>query len=200
MKRNEHFNLNLLLIRTQEQHPVKAASSESDNDDDEDGFYVEGRLSLASREKTGSIHRPRAKITATQNDNEVDFNEQIITQRAEWRRQEGEGEPERWQTNTHANQRRLAYLLGADFTHKTANNDDVETKQVLTESGGGVLIVLFLPDADRETHSCPSWCLNADARWETVTTPIEWQFDPPPKVIKESFIFEPESLEESLFS
>ncbi|TNN39121.1 hypothetical protein EYF80_050716 [Liparis tanakae] len=200
VERNEHLNLNLLLMRTQEQHPAKAAASESDDDDDDDdGFYVEGRLSLASREKTGSIHRPRAEIKPTQNDNEVDFNEQIIAQRAEWRRREGEGEPERRQTNTHANQRRLAYLLGAHFTHKTGNNDDVETKQVLTESGGEVLIVLFLPDADGKSWSR---CLKADARWGTVTTAIEWQFDLPPmrKVMKESFIFESEGLKESLFS
>ncbi|XP_068430592.1 uncharacterized protein [Clinocottus analis] len=179
MKRNEHFNLNLLLKRTQKRLPFKAASDNDDDDDDDDGLHVERRLLL----KTGPTRRPPVEIKATQDANEVDLNEDIVTQRAE-----------RSQTNADANgnQRRLASILQASFTHETDNND-VETKQALAEAGGDVLITLFLPDTDGDAQTGPSSRLNTETI-KTSTTKVPR--DPPPgtNVMKECVTIDPESL------
>lgn len=197
-KKNEHLNLDeesLSQKSVQRQRSLKAASSVYG----EDGFYVERQRLLVSAQKTESINRSQYKI---RDDNKEDFSGKIITKQEEFGRPEGESESEQSHTNTveNGNQKRLASILQAGFTHKR-HNKGVDHKQMLTEVGEEVLIMLFLPDTERETQTEPSskakLLLNTDTGWKTGKIPIKELGDPPPvtKDIKENFIIEADNSE-----
>ncbi|XP_051268133.1 uncharacterized protein LOC127370259 [Dicentrarchus labrax] len=207
IKKNEHLNWKdepLLKKSVQRQQSLKDASGAYK----EDGNYIKRQRLLVSREKTGSINRPQYKMRGTQDDNKEDLSGKIIAKQAESRHPEGERETEKSHTNTieNGNQKRLAYILQADSTHK-ADNNDVDHKQMLTEVGEEVLIMVFLPDTEREAQTERKLILNTDTGWKTVNIPIKQLEDPPPmtEVMKENFNIETDNskcqcLTEILFS
>ncbi|XP_034753049.1 uncharacterized protein LOC117959827 [Etheostoma cragini] len=205
IKKKEHLISSLQNI-AQKQQPLKAVSGvyDGDDDDDDDGFYLEKQLLLVPREKTKSMKRLQFKIKTAQEDNKENFNVRIITKQAGLRRPEGERQTQRSLTNIeNGNQKKIAFILQA--AHKTENND-VDRKQVLTEVGEEVLIMLFPPDTKRRTHKVPSseikLILHADTGWKTGNIPMKASGEPPSmtKVTKTTFFIETKSLKESLFS
>ncbi|XP_042252009.1 uncharacterized protein LOC121886146 [Thunnus maccoyii] len=184
-KKNEHLTSDeesMLQKNVQKQLSLKAAST-SVNDD---GFYLTRQLLLVPRDKKESINGLRYKIRAAQDHNKERFNEKIITKQAELKQPEGQSETGRSHTNT------IEYILRADSTHKTQNND-AGHKQLFTEVGEEVLIMSLLPDTETETQTKPSCeiklILNADTGWKTINTPINELHTI--KVIKEGFMIQP---------
>lgn len=190
---NEHLSLDeeqLLENAVERQRSLKAASRAYDDDG---GSDVKRQLVMASREKEGSINRPQEKMKAARDGDKKDFSWKTITKQAEFRRPEGGSETEQSHIEN-GNQDRLTYIRQADFTRR-ADNNDVNHKQMLTEVGEGVLIMLFLSNTDKETQTEPSWqrklLLNANTGWKTA--PITQTDDPlaTSKVKKEIFVIGP---------
>lgn len=198
MKKNERFmsiRRSPLQESFQKQLSLKAASRLLGNDDDDDdGFHVQKKLSLVSREKKDTVNRRQYKLRATQGDHKEDFSGKIITKQAELRRPEAGSETEG--SHTTGNQDRLAHILHTACTNQTDNNS-VDHRETLTEAGEDALITLLVMETQTQPAFEIKTVLSSDTGWKMVKTPIKHPVNHPSitEVTQENFIIAADNSE-----